>query len=232
MSTTRKSVDTHDLPPCDVLRQMVAEVLIPRRSGEQMPLSSGIGAVHAAVLYKMVLRERPETVLEIGMGHGMSTLSILCALNQTGGRLISIDPYVDWRSGKDAALYAVERAGYSGHHTFIEKPSCLALPELFGQGQRIDFGYIDGNHSYEHAFIDAFYMDRMLRTGGVLGFNDTGWRSVFRVIRFLEREWRYEELDAGLAPNYAARNVAVSLIRRLLRMPRQDRYFRKRGDHE
>jgi hypothetical protein len=35
------------------------------------------------------------------------------------------------------------------------------------------------------------------------------------------------ELDVGLRPNYQGRNFAVTIMRRALGWPRNDRYFRK-----
>ena len=94
----------------------------------------------------------------------------------------------------------------------------------------VDLGYIDGSHTFEDTFIEFFYLDRLLSAGGVVGFNDAGWRSVYRVIRFVQTEREYEELNVGLTQNYDARNLLYSVLRRLLRIPRQDRYFRKLTD--
>ncbi len=215
------------LPPCEVLHEIITskQTLLP--SGERKATTAGISALHAWTLYNVVLHQKPDVVIEVGMAQGISTLSILCALDKTEGNLISIDPYVNWPSGKKAALYAVERAGYAERHRHIEEKSYRALPKLLAQSTQVNLGYIDGNHAFEHAFIDFFYLDRMLPIGGVIGFNDVGWRSVHRVIRFLRTQRKYREMDAGLHPDYTARTVFHSILRRLLRMPRQDRYFRK-----
>ena len=87
--------------------------------------------------------------------------------------------------------------------------------------------YIDGDHAFDHVFIDFFYGDQLLDAGGILGFNDAGWPAVYRVIRFLQRHRRYAEVNVGLSPDYKGRNPLVTLARRLLRRSRQDRYFRK-----
>ena len=215
------------LPPCDVLREMIASKNALLRNGEHKNAVAGIGPREAWALYNVVLNEKPDLVVEIGMAQGVSTLSILCALEKTGGRLISIDPYVNWKSGKEAALYAVERSGYAARHTFMEEKSYEALPKLLALGTKVDLGYIDGSHAFEHAFTDFFYLDRMLRLSGIIGFNDAGWRSVNRVIQFLRTRRKYAEMDVGLHSDYAARNLLRSILRRLLRMSRQDRYFRK-----
>ena len=216
-----------DPPPCDVLKEIWDTGRVQLPGGGSRPAVLGIGVKHATALYHLVLREKPDMVVETGMGQGVSTLSILCALQQTGGRMISIDPYPRWTRGREAALNAVQRAGYADRHRLIEEPSEIALPRLVSEGLRIQFAYVDGNHDVEHAFLDFFYMDRLLREGGVMGFNNAGWRPVFQVIRHLKRTRPYKELTVGLQADYGARNPLLSLMRRLMRWPRQDRYFRK-----
>lgn len=216
-----------DIPPCAILREMLAtrQVLLP--NGQTKATTSGLGQDHAWALYSTVQNHTPKLVVEIGMAQGMSTLSILCALDGHGGKLISIDPYIDWPSGMKAAIYAVERAGYASLHTHIRSKSYEALPILLADGTRIDLGYIDGNHAFEHAFIDFFYIDKLLNVGGIIAFNDAGWPPVHRVIRYLQKNRAYEEIDVGLKPDYRGRNIFLTLARILLRRPRQDRYFRK-----
>jgi len=203
-------------------------VLMP--DGSRKPLTANISAKGCAALYRTVLALRPVLVVEIGMAHGVSTLSILAGLMQTGGRLISIDPYTDWESGKLAALHGVYRAGFAGIHRHLQLRSYEALPRLLLEETRVDLGYIDGCHDFDHAFIDFFFLDRMIPPGGVLGFNDAGWPTVFKVIQYLRKHREYEELDVGLKPDYSARNALLGVARRILNMPRQDRYFCKTGD--
>ncbi|MBU1695356.1 MAG: class I SAM-dependent methyltransferase [Verrucomicrobia bacterium] len=218
-------------PPCEVLKEIFTtkQVLLP--SGERKRTSAGIDEAHAWALYNVILKHKPKTVIEIGMAQGISTLSILCALSQTGGQLISIDPYFTWTEARDAALYSIHRAGFSSFHTHIEKASEIALPKLLADGLKIGAAYIDGDHHYDHVFIDFFYLDLMLTPGGVIGFNNAGWPDVFRVIRYLQKHHPFEELDVGLNPDYRARNPILSLFRRIMRMPRQDRYYMKSEVH-
>ncbi len=215
------------IPPCEVLKEIFTtkQVLLP--NGTRKRTSAGIDMVTACALYNVVLKHKPKTVVEVGMGQGISTLAILCALSQTGGQLISVDPYFTWKEARDAALLGVQRAGYSSLHRHIESASEMALPKLLADGLKIDAAYIDGNHDFDHVFIDFFYLDLMLTPGGVIGFNNAGWLDVFRVIRHLQKHRSFKEIDVGLNTDYSARNPIVSLGRRIMHMPRQDRYFMK-----
>ena len=217
-----------ELPPNDVLRQMFAEQRAADSSGRMIPTGSGIAPVHAAALYRMTLAEKPSVVIEIGMAFGFSSLSILAALDRLGrqGRLISIDPHqkTDWHG---AGVEAVRRAGFESMHELIDKPSYLALPELLGRKTVVDLAYVDGWHTFDYVLLDFFYLDKLLRQGGVCGFNDCGLAAVHRVLSFMRTHRKYEELDAGLKRDYTGRNFAVTCLRRILRWPRSDRYFRK-----
>lgn len=217
-----------ELPPNAVLREILSTGLVTGPDGRQHPLYAGISPVHATALYQTVLKLRPRHVVEIGMCFGISTLSILTALHELGegGRLISIDPLQDGNE-RDVGLSNVRRAGLDALHRFVAKPSYAALPELLASGFNADFGYIDGNHVFDHALLDFFYLDRMMQPGGVIGFNDCGWRSIHHVIRFVRTHRKYEELNVGIPPNYQGRNVLLSLVRRLQGRSSSDRYFRK-----
>jgi hypothetical protein len=103
----------------------------------------------------------------------------------------------------------------------------VALPKLLAAGARPDLVYIDGNHNFDYVFTDFFYADKLLPAGGVVAFNDAGWRSVFKVIRFLRKYRKYRELDVGLPKLYRSRNLLFSLIARLEGRSRLARYFEK-----
>lgn len=107
------------------------------------------------------------------MAFGFSTLAILTALEELGedGRLISIDPYraQDWHN---CGIAAVHRAGLQGRHQHIERPDYLALPALLEADTRLDFGCIDAYHTFDYVLLDFWYVDCLLRVGGVVAFND------------------------------------------------------------
>jgi hypothetical protein len=92
--------------------------------------------------------------------------------------------------------------------------------------------YVDGNHNFEYVLNDFFLADKLLSIGGVVGFNDAGWRSVYKVIRFLGRYRKYCELNVGLSRVYRSRNMLFSLVRRIEGRCTNDRYFEKLSDWE
>ena len=103
---------------------------------------------------------------------------------------------------------------------------------MIEKGSQADFVYIDGNHNFDYVMVDFFLADKLLSPGGVVAFNDAGWRSVHKVIRLLQKFRDYDELDVGLPRRYDARNPLFSFIKRLRGQSRLDRYFRKSSDWE
>ena len=202
------------------------EVLERALAGEYGELRGTISRPLANALTAMVAREKPKLCVEIGMALGISTLAILEGLGDEG-RLISIDPFqTEHYAGFGRALVA--RTDRADRHELIESPDYLALPRLLAEGAAIDFAYVDGMHTFDYVALDAFYLDKLLPVGGVVGFNDCGFRSIHKFLRFFRTHRDYEELDAGLSPDFHGRNPAVTLLRRLQGRSSQDRYFRKR----
>ena len=188
----------------------------------------GIPLEYAVGLYRAVLTKRPKTVMEIGMAEGAASLAILSALSQLGGErlLISIDPNQS-EQWHNVGVNNVKANGFASLHRLIEEPDYLALPDLLRQQVALDAAYIDGWHTFDYVLLDFFYIDRMLRVGGVVGFNDCGWPAIRRALRFVVTHRKYTEIDVGLQPNYRGRNVIASVGRRVLNQVNNDRWFTK-----
>lgn len=222
-----------------VLREMLRSGIALDEQGEAHPLHSHIPERFAEALYHTVLARRPELVVEVGMAMGCSTLAILTALQEIGGtgRLLSIDPYQP--AYKNCGLAAVRHAGLGARHEHIAEPDFIALPRLLAAGTRVDLAYIDGNHTFDFALLDFWYLDRMIPVGGVVAFNDCAMPAVHKVIKFVLTHRRYVEVDVGLKASYADYSRVRGAIRRLTGAKPQtfyrnfaDRYFRKLGNWE
>lgn len=217
-----------------VLREILTTSETRDPQGARVPLGSFIDAATADALYRHVRAQRPKRVVEVGMANGISTLSILTALAENGaGELVSIDPNqsTQWRNCGRAA---VERAGFASRHRVIEEPNWFALPRLLKEAQSVDFGYIDGWHTFDYALVDFWYLDKMIPAGGVIAFNDCGWAAVEKAIKFMLTHRRYQEMDAGLPKTYERPTSPLDVLRKLRHgrlgdywRQQQDRYFRK-----
>lgn len=132
----------------------------------------------------LITRNRPRKTLEIGCAFGISSLFICDALRRTESDFVHIiiDPFQheDWHG---IGVGNLEKAGFSGRYHLIEKRSEIALPELLDSGEKFDFAFIDGWHTFDQTLVDFFYLNKMLNTNGLIVFDDAKWRSVRRVVR-------------------------------------------------
>jgi hypothetical protein len=211
-----------------VLQEVLTQGHVQHSDGRSLRVVANISHDNSRALRAVIEQRKPGLVVEIGMAYGVSTLSILSGLQQNGtGRLISIDPYIGWPTGRLVALHQVARAGAEEIHSHWHECSYTALPRMLQEGLQPDLIYIDGNHNFDYVFTDTFYADKLLGAGGMIGFNDCGWRPVYKVLRFLMAYRRYRELDVGLPRVYLGRNPLFSQIKRLEGRSSRDRYFEK-----
>lgn len=219
------------------ITQIIDEIFIEGKvqhpDGNFLKVGANISVKNSYALRQLIQQRQPKLVVEIGMAYGVSTLSILSELDKNdNGRLISIDPYIGWPTGRLVALHRIQRAGVAHRHSHMHMCSYEALPKLLTDNMRPDLIYIDGNHNFDYVFTDFFFSDKLLGVGGIIAFNDAGWRSVYKVIRFLKKYRKYSELDVGLSKRYTASNPFFSLIKRIEGRSTYDRYFEKIKDWE
>jgi Methyltransferase domain len=213
----------------DIQTQLLSRVGFP----EAVNNGAGIALEYAVGLYRAVLMKRPHTMLEIGMADGAASLAILSALSALGGDrlLISIDPN-QTRQWHNLGVSNVKANSFSSLHRLIEEPDYLALPDLVRQQTALEAAYVDGWHTFDYVLLDFFYIDKLLPIGGIIGFNDCGWRAIRRALRFVVTHRKYTELDVGLQPNYRGRNIIASVGRRVLNQVNNDRWFTKTASWE
>jgi hypothetical protein len=139
------------------------------------------------VLAHWFARLNPKTTLETGLGYAGSA-TLLCELHQRAGgegrRHHAIDPYQkEWWS--NAGLRHLESSGLSQvfeHHNSL---SSRALPKMFEAGMRFGLIYVDGSHLFEEVFVDFYYAQQMLETGGIIAFDDSSCGHVRKVLGFI-----------------------------------------------
>jgi hypothetical protein len=168
------------------------------------------------ILKNLISQARPAKVLEIGMANGSSSLEILQLIHAYSGiSLTSIDPFqlepTDNGGFGGNGVLAVKNAGFSQLHRLMPEPDYTALPKLIAAGEKFEFIFIDGYHSFDYAFIDYFYADLLLSDGGILAFHDSSCDAVYKVCSFLMRNKPYELIGPSPAP------LLHGIIPRLLR---------------
>jgi hypothetical protein len=58
----------------------------------------------------------------------------------------------------------------------IHKGYSQTILPTFSQKEKYDFIYIDASHKADDTFVDAYYAHKMLKLGGIIIFDDYGWK--------------------------------------------------------
>jgi predicted O-methyltransferase YrrM len=140
------------------------------------------------LLRDLMVAEKAETVVEIGLAYGSSALAIgeaLVSANRERPLHVIVDPLqetawanVGWEVIRSAGLDAISR--------LVRQPSSQALPRLVEQGFRADAAFVDGSHRFHEVFTDLYFLRKIVRPGGIIVLDDYWWPSVRTAIRYFE----------------------------------------------
>lgn len=126
---------------------------------------------------KEIFENQPIRIIEIGCAAGNNALDVLKILNVS--EYIIIDPYDKYEDDYDdydrARLVSMREeakkklSSYSDKLTWIYDYSSNAIDQIEG---KIDFIYVDGNHSYESVLSDMENYSKLLADKYVFGGHD------------------------------------------------------------
>ncbi|MGF1453210.1 MAG: class I SAM-dependent methyltransferase [Opitutales bacterium] len=170
-------------------------------------------------LHQLVVDEKLDRTLEVGLAHGLSALFICQAHADRGrGRHIAIDPGQE-NAYADSGVNNLERAGLSGFFELRREPSARALPRLLDEGVELDLAFIDGFHTFDHALVDFFFLDQLVRTGGYVVFEDVWMPSIRKAANFVRRNRAYELVSLSPPQPVPLRDRVLKTRRRFLQTP-------------
>ncbi|HEY0975134.1 MAG TPA: class I SAM-dependent methyltransferase [Solimonas sp.] len=184
-------------------------------SGQVYELNAETGLSQCQFIADLLRAAQARRYLEIGLAYGLSALFAAEVLaQQPEARLIAIDPFQrQWYRG--VALTNLEREGRSHFVEFHEDYSFNVLPQLLQRGETLDAAYIDSTKVFDYLLVDAFYLSRLLRVGGLLILDDCSLPSIQRLARYLAR-WphlrvhsTHGEYRTGIARRLAAHAAAL-----------------------
>jgi predicted O-methyltransferase YrrM len=154
------------------------------RTASPKQIWSAISRQEGKLIQDQITRRNAVHTLEIGCANGLSSLFICEALAQRPGATHTIiDPFQTGMYQR-AGVERLNSAGYR-FYELIEEGSEFALPELCRTGKRFDFCFIDGCHTFDHTLVDFFYVNRMLKVGGLVLFDDTDMAAVNKVVHYV-----------------------------------------------
>lgn len=150
--------------------------------------------------------EPPRRVLEIGTAHG-GTFYLWTRSAANDGLLISVDrppwePDDPLEPARVRALVDMARPAQSAHSIRGDShaPETAARVRTLLQGERLDFLFIDGDHSYAGVRRDFEMYSPLVRRGGIVALHDIqphpeGWGGEVPVFwNEVKRGFRHQEL--------------------------------------
>ncbi|MEA2454573.1 MAG: hypothetical protein QOI45_835 [Thermoleophilaceae bacterium] len=145
----------------------------------------GTGPFRGRELYDFIRSEGPSECLELGFAHGVSTVYLAAALEANGaGHLTSVDLMVA-REREPSAEQLLERAELGPRVTLVFEPTSYNwyLHRRIREQTRevgvcdpcLDFCFFDGAHRWVDDGLAFFLVDKLLKPGGWLLFDDLAW---------------------------------------------------------
>jgi predicted O-methyltransferase YrrM len=169
-----------------ITEEILQKRVVVDSEGKEYRLHSETSLKQSEFLASLVTEIDANVCLEIGLAFGISSLFIAEAISKKRApRFISIDPFQ--KGWHEIGLLNLERAGYSRFVEFHREYSQDVLPRLLAAGERLDFAYVDTSKVFDVVLIDAYYLTRLLRVGGLLVFDDCAWPGVKRVARYIAK---------------------------------------------
>ncbi|NEQ45752.1 MAG: class I SAM-dependent methyltransferase [Leptolyngbya sp. SIOISBB] len=217
--TNQKHLSEHEATN-EVIQEIYRSGLVRDAQGSTYPHdSSSVTFQAGALLYAFVREMKPAKTIEIGMAYGLSSLFICQALSDNGsGQHTAIDPFQE-KVYKSIGLLNLERANLKEIFRFYESPSEVALPQLVSKNETFDFAFIDGSHLFDNAFVDFFFIDRMIEEGGYIAVDDIWMPAVRKVVSFILKSKPYDLMRPPYSPDTSFMLRGARLGRRILQNP-------------
>lgn len=157
------------------------------------------------ILSHTVLLSKPKTVVEIGVSRPTNIYeqtSTKVFLENLGEESVYVGIDIDDKSHLETKPNIHTIRSRSENYTLIEE-------KFLGIGiENVDFLFIDGWHSVNQVIDEFWYVDRWMKSGGVIGFHDTNFHpgpnsviktlnpNIFKTFTFCESE---EDWGIGFA---------------------------------
>src|ERR1700733_9436654 len=203
----------------DVLQTIISSKLVKTADGITRPLHSAISQEEGDFIQQMIRSVRPQISVEVGCAYGISGLYICEALREVGARKhIIIDPY-QHSHWEGIGLANLSRANYADLLDFSETFSYQYLARLTEDRLKVDFAFIDGQHTFDYVLVDFFLLDKLLRPGGVIIFDDFSYPSIRSVCRYVLLNLRYKcigPLSRDLPELMTPRRLAARMRQRTI----------------
>jgi len=153
-------------------------------NGDEFFRASVVSPEKGEFLRRLASAADIKDTLEIGFGNGISTLYICSGIaSKPNPSHTAIDP-AQRSVFQGIGIANVKRAGFD-FLRFIEEPSEVALPKLMQKGESLDLALIDGSHTADQTMLDFYYLDRLVRPGGIVIIDDAAMPAVNKIVHYV-----------------------------------------------
>ena len=166
---------------------------------------------------QLIIENKYQKTLEVGLALGISALYICDAIAQFEQPSHTIIDPNQSKINDNIGLKNLEKRGLKCF-TFIEEPSELALPKLLEQETVFDFAFIDGWHTFDHAMLDFFYINRMLRVGGMVVFDDVNLDAIGKLVKYLGKYPAYELVLPDFGIVKTPKNRLFEIFKKMIKL--------------
>lgn len=129
-------------------------------------------------LGRIMIEHKPKNILEIGTANGGS-LFLFCQLADPAAKIVSLDlPWGNFGGGYPLWKKPLYRSFVKGLQKLYliradsHKAESLARIESILQEEKLDFLFIDGDHTYEGVKHDFELYSPLVRSGGIIAMHD------------------------------------------------------------
>jgi predicted O-methyltransferase YrrM len=161
--------------------------------GREIPFNSGINPEEAKKLIEVINLKKPINTLEIGLAMGSSAVCFLETKKQfTNSRMhYAIDPN-QFKDYDGAGVKIINDHNLSINFKLLEGKTHDVFHYFFEKNIVLDMAFIDGWHTFDYTLIDFFFIDQILRPGGVIAFHDMYALSKIKVLKYIltHRDYR------------------------------------------
>ena len=175
-------------------------------------LDSAVTREEGAFLRKLSSQPDVKNTIEIGCANGVSGIYICFGLS--GKENVShtaIDPF-QFSEYQGRGVENIRRSGFDCLQ-LIAQPSELALPDFLNRGASFDMALIDGLHTADQTLVDFYYLDRIIRVGGVIVFDDVHLPAVARIAGYVATYPNYKVI--GTCGRRGARRRLMNALKRV-----------------
>ncbi len=173
------------------------DIKIDESGNKQYVSHTSLRKKECIALYNVVSKYLPQKTLEVGFALGASAIAIMAAKadHHIEEKHIVLDPFQSTLS-HNVGLINVAKEGFENNLVLHEDFSENYLNLLNNNNEKLDFIFIDGNHSIGQAVTDAFLSDKVLSKKGIIGIHDSLLFSTAASIRYLMADHGYKLISA------------------------------------